>query len=112
MPIDFVFLSLINFCFRSKNVSGQILINGVPRNIRQFRKLSRYIMQENLLQPHLTVQEVMELAANLKLGSEVSKDNKLIAVRSTFIFYSIQLGRCRITQENIIGKISIVCLTT
>lgn len=37
-------------------------------------------MQEDLLQPLLTVHEMMLVAANLKLGTELSKANKLIAV--------------------------------
>lgn len=66
-----------NFCvFRTGNSNGNILINGHPRNLEKFRKLSRYIMQEDLLQPKMTVYENMKIATHLKLGTTVSGREK------------------------------------
>ncbi|XP_014255925.1 ATP-binding cassette sub-family G member 1-like [Cimex lectularius] len=55
-------------------VNGIITTNGEPRNLANFNKMSVYIMQEDLLQPYLTVRESMELAARLKLGSKYSSE--------------------------------------
>lgn len=57
-----------------------ISTNGEPRDLRQFRKLSRYIMQEDLLQPYITVEESMLIAADLKLGIDMSKEKKAVIV--------------------------------
>lgn len=62
--------------FRTGQSNGTILINGEPRDLNKFRKLSRYIMQEDLLQPKMTVFENMKIAAHLKLGTTVSSKEK------------------------------------
>jgi len=45
-----------------------------------FKKLSSYIMQEDLLQPRLTVVESLSYAARLKIGEELSSEDKEKAV--------------------------------
>lgn len=45
-----------------------------------FKKLSSYIMQEDLLQPKLTVLESLTYAARLKIGKELSKEDQNKAV--------------------------------
>lgn len=62
-------------------------MNGHTREMKLFKKLSTYIMQEDLLQPRLTVQESMIIAANLKLGKELGKAEKELIVRMTFLFF-------------------------
>ncbi|CAH2076009.1 unnamed protein product, partial [Iphiclides podalirius] len=66
--------------YRVNEASGVISTNGEPRDLRQFRKLSRYIMQEDLLQPLITVREAMIMAADLKLGNKMSKRRKTVIV--------------------------------
>lgn len=57
-----------NYLLRCQNVTGNIAVNGKERNMKTFRQISRYIMQQDIVQSMLTVQEVMTYAADLKLG--------------------------------------------
>jgi len=63
------------------------MVNSRPREMKSFRKMCRYIMQEDLLQPSLTVLESMEIASDLKLGYTISKENKLESVKINVITY-------------------------
>ncbi|KAJ9583450.1 hypothetical protein L9F63_022207, partial [Diploptera punctata] len=86
---------------RHEDTTGSILINGKPRNIMQFRKMSRYIMQEDMLQPHLSVEEIMLIAAHLKLGNELSTEKKIIAVRE--ILEMLSLLKCKDTKTTLLS---------
>lgn len=67
-------------CHSTNGVSGSIITNGHPRQMKLFNKLCSYIMQEDLLQPNLTVRENMQIAAHLKLGNELSASDRDKAV--------------------------------
>ena len=45
-----------------------MLINKKDRDMKTFRRMSRYIMQQDIHQEGLTVREVMSYAADFKLG--------------------------------------------
>jgi len=62
------------------------MVNSQPREMKTFRKMCRYIMQEDLLQPLLTVLESMKIAADLKLGNTIPKEDKLESVILTQIY--------------------------
>lgn len=71
-----IFYSTINHAHRTAEVSGAIYVNGRPRDMSSFRKMSRYIMQQSLYQPHLTVREAMHMSADLKLGRRLGRAAK------------------------------------
>ncbi|KAJ8976521.1 hypothetical protein NQ317_007039 [Molorchus minor] len=75
--------SLMNILagYTNTGVTGEKLINDEPRNENTFRKKSCYIMQDDNLQPLLSVQEAMTIAANLKMSSRYTHNEKYARVK-------------------------------
>lgn len=65
----------------SRNIRGAIKVNGLFRDQKKFRHVSSYIMQDHQLHPLLTVKEAMTFSVNLKIGNEMSNEEKTKRVR-------------------------------
>ncbi|XP_050347011.1 ATP-binding cassette sub-family G member 1-like [Nymphalis io] len=60
----------------TKPTNGSICVNGRIRNEKMFRRRSCYILQDDKIHEMLTIQESLTIAAELKLGNHVSKQQK------------------------------------
>ncbi|BES87415.1 ABC-2 type transporter [Nesidiocoris tenuis] len=88
--------------YRTAGVSGVINVNGEPRRLAVFNKSKVYIMQEDLLQPYLTVREAMQLSSRLKLGPEHTEQYKEGVVDE--ILETLGLTKCQHTfTDNLSG---------
>lgn len=79
--------SLLNILtgFRTKNVTGKVRIDSVERNVKDFKKVSCYITQDDNLCDYLTVAENMMYAADFKLGPGDNYESKLCQVNEILI---------------------------
>lgn len=61
-------------------MTGSVRVNDRRRDQSAFRRSSAYIMQDDNLQPLLTVQEAMNIAADLKLESCLSDKKQSVSI--------------------------------
>ncbi|KAI8422551.1 hypothetical protein MSG28_006351, partial [Choristoneura fumiferana] len=116
--------STLTFLGRVTGAGGQICTNSEPRDLRQFRKLSRYIMQEDLLQPLITLVIKMtvpkaDMIHNIK-KSQSQGHNIQAAARLFAEFdhvYVVADGRCAYqgTSAGVVPflkELQLICPTT
>ncbi|XP_005179747.1 ATP-binding cassette sub-family G member 4 isoform X1 [Musca domestica] len=67
--------------FKASGVTGNIELNGKPRNIVEFRRMSSYIPQNFAMLDLLTVQETLRVSTDLKLPAEttIKEKDKIIS---------------------------------
>ncbi|XP_066594181.1 ATP-binding cassette sub-family G member 1-like [Prorops nasuta] len=85
--------------YKCNGAAGLININGQPRDLQIFKKMSRYIMQEDLIQPKLTVFELMCFAVDLKLGRKLSAVDKHTAIAEVLDTLRMNNVRDTITEH-------------
>ncbi|KAF5308851.1 hypothetical protein FQR65_LT00551 [Abscondita terminalis] len=77
----------------TSGVTGTISINERPRNFKHFNKMSAYIMQDDLLPQLMTVDELMLIAAKLKLGENMTIENKKAIINEILSVLSLDVCR-------------------
>ncbi|CAD5119901.1 DgyrCDS8481 [Dimorphilus gyrociliatus] len=93
---------LAGYQCKSSAITGTIHLNNKPRNLRKFRKMACYIMQDSHLLEHLSVQESMMCSANLKLSEKMNVEEKKQLVGE--ILDTLSLTECKDTlTENLSG---------
>lgn len=86
----------------NREVKGKLFVNDIEREEDGFRKKSCYIMQDDNLQPLLTVMEAMYVAANLNLSAAVQTKDK--RKRIVEILEALGLWDCRkVKTKNLSG---------
>ncbi|KAL1122293.1 hypothetical protein AAG570_003698 [Ranatra chinensis] len=79
---------LAGYICRGSN--GRVNVNGQDRRelgMEQFRTVSCYIQQEDIVRSRLTVMEAMMLATHLKLGCTISREEKKL--KNLYIFIPV-----------------------
>ncbi|CAG2054568.1 unnamed protein product [Timema podura] len=87
--------------YRISGVTGVVGVDGVERELDEFRRLSCYITQDDRLEPLLTVQESMRVAADLKLGVHVTTQEKLAIIEE--ILSTLGLLAARKTRASMLS---------
>ncbi|KAF2894578.1 hypothetical protein ILUMI_11595, partial [Ignelater luminosus] len=73
-----------------EGITGNIIINGKQRKMKHFHTITTYIMQENYLQPQLTTNESMLVAAALKLGNGISAQERKDTVKDVLSLLKLE----------------------
>ncbi|BFF94885.1 ATP-binding cassette sub-family G member 4 [Drosophila madeirensis] len=87
--------------FKIRGVSGQFLLNGRPRDLMAFRKMSAYIPQDFVMLNLLTVEETLWVSVDLKTPSATAAQEKQKIIDD--IIDILQLQSCR---KTLVGHIS------
>ncbi|XP_055330898.1 ATP-binding cassette sub-family G member 1-like [Paramacrobiotus metropolitanus] len=84
--------------YKTRALSGRIYINGQERDLRAFRKMSCYIMQDDQLLPHLTAREALMISAQLKMDEKYTLEYRKAAVKD--ILDTLGLMECADTETS------------
>ncbi|KAH8248795.1 hypothetical protein KR032_003238 [Drosophila birchii] len=88
--------------FKLRGVSGQFLLNGRPRDMSTFRKMSAYIAQDFVMLNLLTVEETLRISVNLKMPSTTPAQEKSRIIDEILDILQLQSSR-RTLVKNLSG---------
>jgi len=86
-----------------------VLVNGNERNEESFRRLSAYVLQDDLLYPHLTVLETLSLASHFYLPTSMDAARKAQLVEN--VINELGLAKVRHSRIGSTSHIAIHNLT-
>ncbi|KAF1969337.1 ATP-binding cassette transporter-like protein [Bimuria novae-zelandiae CBS 107.79] len=72
------------------SVEGSTYVNGAQSNLKDFRKLSSFVEQEDALVGSLTVRETLGFAARLALPGSVTKSERIARINSLLGAFGLQ----------------------
>lgn len=81
---------------KTNKTSGSVLVNGEKRNFDRFRRLSAYVLQEDMFFPELTVRETVNLSALLRLPRDMPEEQKRNRVEE--VLQELGLVKCADTK--------------
>lgn len=81
---------------KGAKASGAMLVNGQPRDYRQFRKLAAYVLQDDDMFAELTVEEQLTYAALLRLPASMPREKKIMRVNG--VIQELGLSKVRTTM--------------
>ena len=87
-------------------LTGNIYINGQERRDDSFRRISAYVLQDDRLYPHLTVQETLSMAAHFYLPHSFSPERKTQLVDSVIAELGLEKARNTIIGDEKVRGIS------
>ncbi|XP_061397507.1 ATP-binding cassette sub-family G member 4-like, partial [Musca vetustissima] len=84
--------TLINLLagYRIKRKSDNIFIDDRPLNRGKFRKISRYVLQDDYISPHFTVVETMMMASKFKLNPCCNREQRYATISTLLEFFGLQ----------------------
>ncbi|KAL5104444.1 ATP-binding cassette sub-family G member 1 [Taenia crassiceps] len=85
--------------FKTRNVSGQIFVNGKPRHLASFRRSSCFIMQDAPLLSQLTVEEAMTCSSQLNLPRSCPRPRRKLIIDEILQTLGLSEVRNTITAE-------------
>lgn len=74
------------------HMQGTVLLNGTPYTKHDLKGFANYVMQDDLIHAHLTVQETLQYNAELRLGGTTSEERKK---RIDEVIELMDIGHCR-----------------
>ncbi|CAG9311383.1 unnamed protein product [Blepharisma stoltei] len=83
------FLSNRHYYLKGLKVLGEVLVNGHPRKSIDFNSITGYVMQDDVIMEAMTVEEVLNFTAKLRLPADVWQD------RVEKVIKDLELHNCR-----------------